>query len=127
MKPQVRMSVATVFAVTLLAAPSAYSGSENGVRTAMLLDNDGSRASAIVAITQERSKSSVLPLMNSPINRLFPRRMSPINEVGDPRGSEFDSHRSFSRGSAFPIPAGMDYHQHNSTVSASSPVPLVVW
>lgn len=127
MKPQVRMSVATVFAVTLLAAQSAYSGSENGVRTAMLSNHDGSRASAIVAITEERSNSSVLPLINSPINRLFPRRMSPSNEVGEPRGSEFDSPGSFSRGSAFPIPAGIDYHQHNSTVSASSPVPLVVW
>ena len=127
MKPQVGISVATVFLVTLLAAQSAYSGSENGVRTAMLSNNDGSRASAIVAITEERSNSSVPPLINSPINRLFPRRMSPINEVGDPRGSEFDSPGSFSRGNAFPIPAGMDYHQHNSTVSASSPVPLVVW
>ncbi len=127
MKPQVRMSVATVFVVTLLAAQSAYSGSENGVRTAMLSNHDGSRASAIVAITEERSNSSVLPLINSPINRLFPRRMTLTNEVGDPRGSEFDSPGSFSRGRAFPIPAGIDYHQHNSTVSASSPVPLVVW
>lgn len=127
MKPQVRMSVATIFAVTLLAAPSAYSGSENGVRTAMLLDNDGSRASAIVAITQERSKSSVLPLMNSQTNRLFPRRMTLTNEVDNPGGVVFDSPRNFSGGSAFPIPAGMDYHQHNSTVSASLPVPLVAW
>ncbi len=127
MKPQVRMSVATVFAVTLLAAQSAYSGSENGVRTAMLSNHDGSRASAIVAITEERSNSSVPPLINSPINRLFPRRMTLTNEVDDPGGGVFDSPGSFSRGSAFPIPAGMDYHQHNSTVSASSPVPLVVW
>ena len=127
MKPQVRMSVATVFAVTLLAAQSAYSGSENGVRTAMLSNNDGSRASAIVAITEERSNSPVPPLINSPLNRLFPRRMTLTNEVDDPRGSEFDSPGSFSRGSAFPIPLGMDYHQHNSTVSASSPVSLVAW
>ena len=127
MKPQVRMSVATVFVVTLLAAQSAYSGSENGVRTAMLSNHDGSRASAIVAITEERSNSSVLPLINSPINRLFPRRMTLTNEVDDPGGGVFDSPRSLSRGSAFPIPAGIDYHQHNSTVSASSPVPLVVW
>ncbi len=106
MKPHAGISVATVFAVMVLTAQSEYRGSENGVRTAMLSNHDGSRASAIVAITEERSNSSVLPLINSPINRLFPRRMTLTNEVDDPGGVVFDSPRSLSRGSAFPIPAG---------------------
>ncbi len=116
MKPQIGMSVVTVFTVMVLTASLAQADSKEVMMTTMLLRSDDSRGSAAIAITEERKKSS-----------LFGRRLSRTNEVKDSRRVEFGFPRNFSEARAVPIPAGLDYHRHNSSVATSSPFPLITW
>ena len=116
MKPQIGMSVVTVFTVMVLTASLAQADSKEVMMTTMLLRSDDSRGSAAIAITEERKKSS-----------LFGRRLSRTNEVNDSRRVEFDSPSTSPGGRAVPIPAGLDYHRYNSSVATSSPFPLITW
>ena len=116
MKPQIGMSVVTVFTVMVLTASLAQADSKEVMMTTMLLRSDDSRGSAAIAITEERKKSS-----------LFGRRLSRTNEVNDSRRVEFGFPRNFSEARAFPIPAGVDYHQNNRTATGSSLLPLITW
>lgn len=128
MKNMKVIASALLFTVIALAGAPAYSGIDVGSHSARTVDaSDKLSASGKVLSPNDARNDLALAFADFKIGKFHVGRVCLDKDRNSTKETGIGTVMQFVGTTALPIPAGMDPHQHNSTLRAASGVRTVCW